>query len=155
MTTTIKIQVLALISLFSLFFSLIPSMGALGQSKADINRSADLIQEYYYGPVKSGDGVFTLYNLPVDLVYDSEDEIGAAIAGGLFLSYGKAHKRDFIGVILINTVNEAIALTLENRDFKRFLDGKIGVDELLDLTVRFTFDLSEIPAFNANLLETR
>lgn len=155
MTAANKIRVLVLISLFSLLFSLVPSIGVQCQSKADINRSAGLIQEYYYGPVRSGDGVLTLYNQQVDLANGSPEEIGAAIAAGLYLSYGKAHKRDFIGVILINTANEAIALTLESSDFKKFLDGKITVDDLLEQTVRFTIDLSTIPAFNANLLETR
>jgi len=73
----------------------------------------------------------------------------------LSISYSKAGKKDYVGVIIVNTSKEAIALTVGKSSLKKYINGYITVDDLLAETVKFLIDLSDIPAFNTSQVQNR
>lgn len=151
MKTTIKTRVTILMSIFALILTIGSVLPASSQSRAVFQRTADNLKDYYYGPVRNGNYIYSMYTTPLDLVNDSQETIGAAILGGLVMSYAEASRNDYIGVIIVNTANEAIAMTMESNTLKKFTEGRITADELFDRTTQFTIKLTDIPELNTGL----
>jgi hypothetical protein len=131
----------------SFFLCLISRNEANGQSRAKLRDASKNIKEYYYGPVKNGDFVFSMFNTKFDFDSVESEDLGNIILGGLVLSYSNSKSGNQIGVIVINTKNEAVALSVEKRIFKNFLEGKIKSDNLLENVVNVKIDLNSYPQF--------
>ncbi len=144
-----------MISLITLGFSFLPASEAISQSKAKFAKTADDIKDYSYGSVQVGGYIYTIFNSRVDMENGDKEEMGAAIVGGLIMSFAEAGKKDYIGVIIINTSNEAIAMTMESASLKKFTAGKLTVDELLAETSSYSFNLDEVPGFNTSMVQKR
>ena len=66
---------------------------AISQSKAKFAKTADDIKDYYYGPVQVGGYIYTIFNSQVDMENGDKEEIGAAIVGGLIMSFAEAGEK--------------------------------------------------------------
>jgi len=131
----------------SFLLCLINCNDANGQSKAKLRDACKNIEEYYNGPVKNGDFVFSMFNTRFDFDSAENEDLGYIILGGLILSYSNSKSGNQIGVIVVNSKNEAMALSVEKRIFKSFLEGKIQNDNLLENIVNVKIDLNDYPQF--------
>lgn len=132
-------------------FSLVPA-ATMAQSDTDLASYTEELGDYYYGPIESEGYILTMYTETVDFTTIDQEELGYAILGGLIMSYCSADKRDNIGVIIVGT-EVAVAMGMEKKTMKKFIKGRITVDELLAETTSVSLDLEDVPSFNASLFE--
>jgi hypothetical protein len=153
MKTLSNKMTILVIAASAVMLSIFPMTQILAQSANDILEYADELSEYYYGPMESDGYMLTMYNEQVNFETIDQEELGTAILGGLILSYSEAGKKDNIGVIILNSADQAVALGMERKTFKKYLKGRITIDELLAQTTTVTLDLADVPDFNASLME--
>jgi len=123
-----------------------PLSTTMAQS-SDILDVADDLREFYVGPIESEGYILTMYTDTVDFDTIDQEELGYAILGGLVLSYASAGKKDNIGVIILGRAEQAVAMSMEMKTFKKYIKGKISIDELLAETTSVNLGADEIPSF--------
>jgi hypothetical protein len=125
-------------------FTLFSSLSASAQVNAAVSDVVDDLREYYLGPIQEGDYLLTMYIEKLDFETTSDEDLGYAILGGLLVAYDEAKAGDYIGVIIVNTNDQATSIALEKSVMKKYLKGSITVDEMIGQTFSTTIDLDDI-----------
>jgi hypothetical protein len=136
-----------MIAASALMLSILPFSKTMAQPSEDILDVANDLKEFYFGPIESEGYILTMYTDTVDFETIDQEELGYAILGGLVLSYASAGKKDNIGVVIIGSAEEAVAMSMSMKTFKKYIKGKIDVDEMLALTTSENIPLDEVPSF--------
>jgi hypothetical protein len=94
-------------------------------------KAAKDINEYYYGPVRQGDYVYSLFKTPIDYQNLASQDFGLLLLGGFVLSNEMAYSDEYIGVIVMDLNMDAIALSVKKDLYTRYLNNYITLDTLI------------------------